>query len=126
MDMINGSNGLGGAADQIMVLVRKRNCPDAKLFSMGRAVKDLYLGLTWEDVECSDGWSIAGDMEVIETKLEKKKIISIMAENGGPMSQTQIAKLAGCSQANVSEIMKILIEKDIVEKAGYAKYQYIG
>ncbi|OHE64143.1 MAG: hypothetical protein A2001_11110 [Treponema sp. GWC1_61_84] len=126
MDMINGSNGLGGAADQIMVLVRKRNCPDAKLFSMGRAVKDLFLGLHWEDVECSDGWSIAGDMEEVEIRLEKKEIISIMAENGGPMSQTQIARLAKCSQANVSEVMKVLVEKDLVEKVGYAKYKYIG
>lgn len=123
MEMINGSNGIGGAADQTMVLLRNRGSQDAKLFSLGRAVKDQYLAMHWDDVEGGKGWSIAGDMGKVQLSQERKKILAVMEENGGPMKPGTIAKQVECTQSNVTQIIAHLVEDGYVKRVAYGTYQ---
>jgi hypothetical protein len=114
MDLINGSNGYGGAVDRTMVLVRARDKPDAKLFSMGRDSEDLFLSLKWERPEESDGWHIKGTREEIED--DKDKIIIIMKENGGQMRTGQIAKIAEItSSAVVQRLDRLSLEGKVIK-----------
>jgi predicted XRE-type DNA-binding protein len=129
MEVVSGSNALGGCADRSMFLLRKRNEDIAKLYSFGRDGKDISLGLEWTPVEYGDGWSVKddGDLNKLELSEASKKILAIMEDNGGPMSQIQIARIAGCSQPNISDIMPALIEKGFVKKVkvnGKNRYTY--
>ncbi len=125
MEMVNGSTGYAGAADQIMVLVRKRKSPDAKLYSMGRAVRDQFLALHWDDVEGGDGWSIVGDMDKVQLSVERMKVLAVLETDGGPMTPTKIAKLMSpeCSPSNVSQILVHLVEDGYIKKISHGTYQ---
>lgn len=130
MELISGSNGLGGAADRIMIMLRKRNDNVAKLYSYGRDSKDKSFGMYWEDVEHGPGWLIKGDGDIkkIEMKEDWKKIINVMEEYKEPMTQVQISNLVGCTQSNISQLMPDLIEEGFVKTIRFGnknRYQYV-
>lgn len=121
MDLINGSNGYGGVVDRTMVLVRARDNPDGKLFSMGRDHEDLFLSLKWERPEDSDGWHVKGTREEIED--DKDRIIIVMKENGGQMKTGQIAKILEISGSAVTQRLEKLTLEGKIEKVSYGLYR---
>jgi hypothetical protein len=119
VDSISGSQGLGAALDQYIIMKRPRKSQDGTFYSPPRDMEEFDLAIHF-DLH-NGGWEVLGNSDKVELSSARKRIIGIMEEYKDPMSQTQIAKIAECSQANVSGIINALIIDGYVKevKVGY-------
>jgi hypothetical protein len=121
MDMISGSSGLTGAADNVAVLKRERSRSEATLFVSGREVEEQELALKFEAERGS--WAIMGSAEECRLTQERQEIVDLIRKEGCIMKLGDIARALGKKVPNVHHLLTSLVDQGIVEKIGYGKYK---
>lgn len=123
MELVSGSNALGGAADRTMVLIRKRNDVKAKLYSMGRDCMDISLALLWEPVETGKGWILNGNGNIEETEEteERRQIMLFIADD--IRTTGEIAYALNRKKPATSLLLEKMEDDGRIEKIGYGKWK---
>ncbi|HEV2029562.1 MAG TPA: AAA family ATPase [Candidatus Dormibacteraeota bacterium] len=89
LETISGTQGLGGAADSVIVLKRARTQRDATLFITGRDVEETELTLRWDAMRAT--WSLLGD----SLSEEREAVIKLLHHAGHPLAIKDIALALG-------------------------------
>ncbi|MHA6297856.1 AAA family ATPase [Devosia sp. CAU 1758] len=116
LEMISGTNGLTGAADSIMVL--DRNTDGAKLYGRGRDVEEVEKALKFD----SGIWTALGDVDDVKRSDQRRQIMDALALAGEPMKPSDVAKATGMTVANVTYLLRKMVEAGEAEKQGYGLY----
>ena len=117
IDSLNGTTGLGGAADQVLVMRRGRKSDDGTLFMTSRDIPEVNLAIHWDL-----GWSVMGDAEEYEMTKEQRKILMVLKESDEPMRPGEIAKIVETSQPNVSKLLAKMAFNGIITSPKYGWY----
>ena len=120
LDMVSGSTGLTGAADNVAILRRDRSSADANLFLGGREMEDQDLALKFDSDRGS--WLIMGPSDEYQLTVERRQIVDLLRQEG-TMKLADIAGTLGKKKPNVTNLLNNLIEQGLVEKAAHGKYQ---
>lgn len=86
VNQINGSMGLSGAVDTILVLNRDRCKGDAKLSISGREVEERELALEFN----FPSWKLLGDADEVGQSQTRRTIIDILHKAGCPLSTKEV------------------------------------
>jgi AAA domain len=101
LDTINGSTGLGGAADGVMILSRQRGRGDAVLLLTGRDCDEQELAV--EFTPETGLWSILGDAAQYRLSQERAAILDVLQDAGEPLGPSQVARALG-KEVNVTKL----------------------
>lgn len=102
LDLVNGTHGLSGAADAVLVLERSRVETDAKLHVMGRDVEEATHRLTWSPG--AGTWAII-DPVIADASLERREILDYLAGADGPRTPTVAAVVLGRPVGTIKRLM---------------------
>jgi hypothetical protein len=116
LEMISGTNGLTGAADSIMVLDRTADGP--KLYGRGRDIEEVEKALKFD----AGKWSVIGDLAEVKRSDQRRDIIEVMTDHRLPMKPSEISKELGVPVANVTYLVRKMVEAGELEKAAYGSY----
>jgi hypothetical protein len=94
LETVSGTQGLGGAADSVLVLKRDRNHRDATLFITGRDVEETEIKLRWDPAHTS--WSLLGE----SLSEEREAVIRPLRHTGKPLSIKDITVGLGRSSSD--------------------------
>lgn len=111
LETISGTQGLGGAADSVLVLKRDRTHRDAALFVTGRDVQEAELTLRWDAMRTM--WSLLGD----SMSEEREAVVRLLNHSQHPLTVKEIAlalnrkpdttKMLLWRMANSSQIVRV-------------------
>ncbi len=89
LETVSGTQGLGGAADSVLVLKRDRSHRDATLFVTGRDVEESEITLRWDAERTT--WSLLGE----SLSEERQRVIELLAHTGRAVHVREIAVALG-------------------------------
>jgi AAA domain len=118
-DTVSGTLGLTGAADTILILKRQ---PDGSvvLHARGRDVEESDTALQFDKATCQ--WTILGEASAVHCSTERRRIVSVLAEAGGPLSVSEIMAEANLKR-NAADVLlgRMARDGDIerVERGSY-------
>lgn len=93
-DQINGSNGVGGAADGLLTLQYDRGQSDAVLTISSREIEDdSSLALRWDTTTAQ--WILLGKADEVQTSKERVEIIKLLREEKRPIGPREVMELLG-------------------------------
>jgi hypothetical protein len=118
LKMINGTNGLGGAVDQCLILQGKPGTPRADLVVKGRDVDTVELPLQF--VDCR--WSLSGKPPRRKLPEPQKKIWDAMRDAGKACKPKEIAELTGLKANLVRSNLCRMVDRKVVKKVTYGRY----
>lgn len=118
LEQLSGSQAVTGAADTLLGLFRERGQMDATLRLVSREVEERDLALKFGDGR----WESMGDAAHYRTSVERIQVLEAIEALGGKASPKDIAALLSKSPANVSKLLKGLVEEKLVENASYGVY----
>lgn len=93
LETVSGTQGLGGAADSVLVLRRDRSHRDATLFVTGRDVEESEITLRWN--ASTTTWSLLGD----SLSEERESVIKLLRQAGKPLHVREIATALGRNES---------------------------
>lgn len=118
---INGSNGLAGACDTLWYLKRKRGeqamtlCIDGREEGLSREV-----ALTLEDLD--QPWVLDGVGTPEDLNASEQKVISVLRDQGVPLTPKQIADLSELKLPHSQKIVRRMLVKNHLIQTTYGKY----
>lgn len=102
LDLVNGTHGLSGAADAVLVLQRERVKTDAKLHVMGRDVEEATHRLTWSPG--AGTWAII-DPNIADASIERREVLEALARASGPRTPTEMATALNRPVGSIKRLM---------------------
>jgi hypothetical protein len=116
LEMLNGTNGLAGAADTVLVL--DRDAYGTKLYVRGRDLEENEVSL-----EFNGGcWKLIGDAADARMSEQRRQVMMALQSSGEPLGPKEIAEIIGMKVANVRALLHKLGVAGEVRKLGYGKY----
>jgi hypothetical protein len=119
LDEVNGTLGLTGASDAILVLRRERGQQDATLHATGRDIEDCELALQWDSQYAL--WSIMGQADEYRVSRERTEILDLLRARAEPMSPSEIARALDKSRDNCNHLL-LRMQKEGWVKSNNGKY----
>jgi hypothetical protein len=119
MQRISGTNGLGGAADGVLILDRERGADEGDVEVLARDLpKDGAYALRFREGQ----WSMIGPAGQVAKTALQNEILAALRADAKPMKQVQIARAIGRSQSTISQALQVMVrDKSVLQsKAGYA------
>lgn len=93
-DLINGSNGVGGASDGLLTLQYERGQTDATLTVSNRDLQDdSDLAVRWDTTIAQ--WILLGKAEEVRTSNERQEITRLLREEKRPLGPREVMDLLG-------------------------------
>src|SRR6185503_16820565 len=89
LEMVSGTNGITGAADQTFVLQRQRLQADASLFMTGRDIQEQEVALALDARTMK--WNALGDADKYRLGQERRQILDALAQLARAATPTEIA-----------------------------------
>jgi AAA domain len=103
-DSFQGSSGLTGAVEGIMILRRTRGDTDAELLVEGKDVERQDLAIKWAADACT--WTVEGDAEHFRMSKERREIIDVYKTNSvRTLTPTLVASQLKKDYDNVRQLM---------------------
>ena len=115
-----GTHGVVGAADSVLFLDRQRGSKRAMLRMTGRNVETSDIGLRFNSDSCI--WEVDEDEAEIDIQPERMEIIMALRSSGRPMRLSDIANAVGKSKTNTQNLLKKLMNMNLVEKVSHGVY----
>jgi hypothetical protein len=123
-DQINGSNGVGGAADGLWTLQYDRGQIDAVLTISSREIEDeSALALHWDTTTAQ--WILMGKAEDIKVGKERIEILRVMREEKRAMGAKEVADVLGkfgSDYQNLRQLMYRMAKEGDLQPADRGKY----
>lgn len=120
LDTLNGSTGIGGAADGHLILKRERGQADAVLYVGGRDVEDKELALNFDPTTAC--WSLVGNAEDYRRSKEQQAVIDLLQQSSEPMAPKDIAALLGESDGAIRQRLIRMAREGLVKAVGRGQY----
>jgi hypothetical protein len=120
LDLVNGSQGLAGAADAVLVLTRARNTKQAVLRVTGRDVEEAEHALELDPA--IGAWQMLdGPASDYEQSDERQRILTAVriAEGVGPK---KIAELSGVGYDVVRQLVRRMVSDGVLDTDGSGHY----
>jgi len=122
LEAVSGTNGLTGAADTTIVLLRDGE--GVKLTGRGRDIAEFETALVFQKDNCR--WRVLGDAAEVRRSDERKGILDALRDADEPMSSGEIADVSGQSNGNVRRLLGKMVRAGEVIKAGRGRYLCSG
>jgi RecA-family ATPase len=122
-DDISGTFGVTGAADGILLLIRKTGQADAELHVTGRDVESAEYALKFDNATLS--WNILGEADQVKSTEKKQAIFDTIKTYGHPISPKEIAEYSGLNINYVKKTLPVLLKEGHIQKAGHGNYIFI-
>jgi hypothetical protein len=100
-DTVSGSLGLTGAADTILIM--KRQAGAVTLYVRGRDIEESEIALQFDKGSCR--WSILGTAAEVHRSAERKRVIEVLKEAGGPLPVKDIQSAAELRNRNAADVL---------------------
>jgi hypothetical protein len=111
---VSGTAGITGSADTILVLAREPNDPNAILYVRGRDVNESEVAIRFDNE--TGKWLKLGKAEDWRISEERRAIIKVLIDNGGPMHPKDIAEALGKKQGSVRMALRRMVAgRDITQ-----------
>jgi RecA-family ATPase len=123
-DDISGTFGITGAADGILLLIRKTGQADAELHVTGRDVESAAYGLKFDNATLS--WKILGEADQVKSTEKKQIIFDTIKSYGHPITPKEIAENSGLKINYVKKMLPSILKEGHIQKAGHGNYIYIN
>jgi hypothetical protein len=120
MDDVSGTFGITGAADSILVLLRRTGQANAELRLTGRDVESAEYGLKFDARTLS--WNLIGKMDEIKKTAHQQKLYNAIKKYGHPATPKELVEMTGLKYKFIANTLPKLIKQGKVTKAGYGKY----
>ena len=117
-ETINGSYGLSGAMDTLLVLGRDRGRADSVLSINGRDIEEQELALSFRD----GIWTVLGTAEDYRLTQDQQEILEAMRREDRPLAPKDIAAVLGRKAENVKKTLYRMLDIGSIRKADYGKY----
>jgi hypothetical protein len=91
LDTINGTTAIGGAADSILVLTRRRGENSGSMLVTGRDIPEREFAVKLDPQSLS--WSITEATPTSVISAARREIIDVIREQGKPLTSGEIAHL---------------------------------
>jgi hypothetical protein len=117
LEAVNGSTGLTGCADTVLVLQRGRGECDGVLHVMGRDIPEARYALRFTGVE----WAIIGDADEVALSESRREIKALLKGSGAPMRACEIVtalKAAGRNEHTTRNILAKMVEDGEIKRDG--------
>src|SRR5262249_39369802 len=109
LEEVNGTLGLTGAADGILVLRRERGQCDASLHVTGRDVEEREVALKWDPARAL--WTILGDADEFRLSKERSDVLAVYRHEGQPLRAADVAELLGKKTKQEKDAVRRLVWK---------------
>ena len=111
---VSGTAGITGSADTILVLQREPSDPNAILYVRGRDVNEAELALQFDSE--TGKWLKLGKGQDWRISQERRAIIKVLIDNGGPMYPKEIAEALGKKQGSIRMALRRMAkDRDIFQ-----------
>jgi hypothetical protein len=125
IDTVNGSVGLTGAVDSILVLDRKRQNTGAELLITGRDINENKFDLKFEpDI---GSWTVTSEVKQVSISQERQKILDFFEQHQmsvfGPRA---VADATHLSHGSVRHLLRKMTRDELVKSDGNGGYFYAG
>jgi hypothetical protein len=120
LDTINGTLGITGAADGVMVLDRGSLNTDATLLVAGRDVRRASYAMAFEQENLS--WKILGDADEFQNTKMQQEIFDAIKSSDEPLRPKQITELTGLKNPYVRKTLFKMVEKGAIQKFDHGRY----
>jgi hypothetical protein len=117
LETVSGTQGIGGAADAVLVLKRERAHRDATLFITGRDIEEREIGIRWDSATTT--WTLRGESELSE---ERSAIIRAL-QIGREMTPKQIGEVVGGQYSSVKLLTWRMANEGQIISAGRGRYR---
>jgi len=101
LDEINGSSGLSGTADCVLLLRRGRGDADGELRVIGRDLEERHLALRFE----GGAWTLLGDAAEVVVSAERRAVLEALRSEGRPMRPGELAEVLGRPRVNLVQLL---------------------
>lgn len=120
-EAISGTNGLTGAADTNMVLVRKPNSSEAVLHVKGRDVVDMQLALSFHTDPM--GWELVGDVPGEPACSESREAVLVALSSAAEgLTPKQVARLLGRKESSVRYLLRAMLRDGQISQDASGRY----
>jgi AAA domain len=119
-DLINGSTGLAGVADAIVVLQRARGATEVKLSITGRDVEERELVLKFDPVSAS--WSSSDTARAVQIVTPERRAVLDLLENADPMPPKALAEKLKKPSGTVRKLLLGMRSASLVRRLGDGRY----
>jgi hypothetical protein len=102
-DTVNGSLGLTGAADGVLVLARERGQFDAVLHVTGRDIDEREIALGFSQQSCS--WTVLGNADRLRVGKSQTAVVKVLESAKGPLSPSEVAAITGTDRNTVGVML---------------------
>jgi len=120
LDMVSGTTGLTGAADNILILTKNSRCADSDLYITGRNIEEKTLAFRFEKNKLS--WVLLGDAEEHHISSQRQKILQVLRDNHAPLSPKKIADVLNENARNIRYLLHEMVKANQVEKRDRGLY----
>lgn len=117
-EMVSGTNGLAGAADTALVLVREANGP--VLYGRGRDIEELDLSLAFDRATCC--WNIKGSAEEQRISIERQEIMELIAGSDGGLMPIEIARALDKNRATIRSLCAKMLQDGLLARGAAGRY----
>lgn len=122
-DLVSGTMGLTGAADATMVMQRVRGKTDATLHITGRDIEEREELLNWDRE--TGVWTMIGDAEEYRRSEQRRDLLRVMAERGGPMSPKDVYEVMGGNRSSIRSLMARMANRGDIQITSPGKYEIV-
>ena len=119
MEKINGSTGITGAADSILILDRCRNTADAELHVTGRDIQEGVHALVKD--RQTQIWSYSGNGLTLARTPEQQRVLDTIKELK-EASPKDVAELTGLDVVYIKKAISSLLKQGLINRLKFGKY----
>lgn len=119
MEKVNGSTGITGAADSILILDRCRNVADAELHVTGRDISEGVHALTRNTDTMA--WSYAGNGQSLARTPEQQKVLDTI-KRLKTASPKEVAEDTGLGGDYCKKAVGRLLQQGLINRVEYGRY----
>ncbi len=122
LEEVNGSMGLTGAADVVLVLTRPRHGREGKLFVTGRDIEERCVPVAWNPDFCT--WTQTADQDGPLLSDDQARAVAILEAAGRPLTIKQLTDNfgSGKSYEALKKMILRLASDGVLVKCAYGTY----
>lgn len=117
---VSGTAGITGSADTILILEREAADPNAVLHVKGRDINEAELAIQFDNE--TGKWLKLGKAEDWRISEERREIIKLLIDEGGPMHPKEIAYALGKKGVTIRSTLARMARGGDITKLGDGRY----
>jgi hypothetical protein len=119
-ERISGTNGISGAADTAIVMVRDGR--GTTIYARGRDIEEVENAVEFNKGDCV--WVVLGAAADIRKSDERRELLASLKEAGEPKKPSEVAAALGRKVSTITNLLAKMASSGEVVKAGYGKYAH--